>query len=51
MYSAVSVVGLFFALVFVPETKGRTLDEMESKVSDGDPGILDNNDRKAEHKV
>ena len=51
MYSAVSVVGLFFALVFVPETKGRTLDEMESKVSDGDPGILDSNDRKAEHKV
>ena len=53
LYSAVSVVGLVFAVVFVPETKGRTLDEMEPKVSEGDGGggILDNIDRKEEHKV
>ena len=53
MYSAVSVVGLVFAVVFVPETKGRTLDEMEPKVPEGDGGggILDNIDRKEEHKV
>ena len=38
LYSAVSVVGLVFAVVFVPETKGRTLDEMEPKVSEGDGG-------------
>ena len=57
LYSAVSVIGLVFAVVFVPETKGRTLDEMEPKVPrDGEGGgggdvILDSNDRKEEHKV
>ena len=56
LYSAVSVIGLVFAVVFVPETKGRTLDEMEPKVPrDGEGGgggdvILDSND-KEEHKV
>ena len=37
-YSATSVCGLVYCLAFVPETKGRTLDEMEPKDNSG--GIL-----------
>ncbi len=37
-YSATSVCGLAYCLTFVPETKGRTLDEMEPKRDDR--GIL-----------
>ena len=50
MYSAVSVVGLAFALVFVPETKGRTLDEMQPKKA-AEEEEDDKNDRKEEHQV
>ena len=39
LYSAVSVIGLVFAVVFVPETKGRTLDEMEPKVPRDGEGV------------
>jgi facilitated trehalose transporter len=50
-YSAVSVVGLAFSLVFVPETKGRTLDEMEPK-AEKEGGILnEGNVVREDHKV
>lgn len=31
LYAVISLVGLVFVLIFVPETRGRVLDEMETK--------------------
>lgn len=31
LYSCISCVGLFFVIMFVPETKGKDLDEMDPK--------------------
>jgi len=34
-YSAISIAGLWFVLCFVPETKGMSLTELESKTREG----------------
>lgn len=31
LYACISCVGLFFVVMFVPETKGKDLDEMDPK--------------------
>jgi len=46
VYAGFSVVGLVFTLVFVPETKGKNLHEMERKFSNGEIP-----EREAQHEV
>lgn len=33
LYSGLAVVGILFVILFVPETKGRSLEEMEKVLS------------------
>lgn len=36
LYSGISIIGLFFTIIFVPETKGKNLHEMQKKYSPED---------------